>query len=118
MCHLQSSTAIITSLLVQVELVTDNKHRPQDLRTLALRGAIDSKSALAYAQCSSVAQASGTAWERLLMAGCVIAQEMRAALKVVTGSDVQPVMASMCIVTMALLASSAPEAGALKPNVV
>lgn len=75
---------------MQVELVADNKHRPQDLRTLALRGAIDSKSSVAYALCDSVASAAGAAWERLLMAGCVIAQEMRAALKVVAGSLAQP----------------------------
>ena len=77
-------------IYVQVELVADNKHRPQDLRTLALRGAIDSKSSVAYALCNSVAHASGAAWERLLTAGCVIAQEMRAALKVVAGSLAQP----------------------------
>lgn len=66
--------------------MADNKHRPQDLRTLALRGAIDSKSTVAYALSDSVAQATGTAWETLLMAACVIAQEMRAALKVVPGT--------------------------------
>lgn len=71
---------------MQVELVADNKHRPQDLRTLALRGLVDRGAASAYALCADVAQAAGEAWAPLLMAGCVIAQEMRAALKVLAGS--------------------------------
>jgi len=67
----------------QVALVQDNKHRPMDLRALALRGAITSVTAAGpEPPIEQVWQPSGQAWEPLLMAGCVIAQEMRAALKV------------------------------------
>ena len=66
----------------QVVLVQDNKHRPMDLRALALRGAISHVTAAESALSAPILQPSGQDWEPLLMAGCVIAQEMRAALKV------------------------------------
>lgn len=69
-------------LASQVGLVADNKHRPMDLRVLALRGAITAVTAAGPALPAEVWQPSGQAWEPLLMTGCVIAQEMRAVLKV------------------------------------
>ncbi len=69
--------------VAQVALVQDNKHRPMDLRALALRGAITAVTAAgAEPPIEEVCKPSGQVWEPLLMAGCVIAQEMRAALKV------------------------------------
>jgi len=54
-----------------------------DLRALALRGAITAVTAAGpEPPLEEVWKPSGQAWEPLLMAGCVIAQEMRAALKV------------------------------------
>ncbi len=53
-----------------------------DLRALALRGAITHVTTAESAPPAVAWQPSGQAWEPLLMAGCVIAQEMRAALKV------------------------------------
>ena len=69
-------------LASQVGLVAHNKHRPMDLRVLALRGAITAVTAAGAALPAEVWQPSGQAWEPLLMTGCVIAQEMRAVLKV------------------------------------
>ncbi|KAL0021711.1 hypothetical protein WJX79_005570 [Trebouxia sp. C0005] len=70
----------------KVALVQDNKHRPMDLRALALRGAITAVTAAGpEPPVEEVWQPSGEAWEPLLMAGCVIAQEMRAALKAEVG---------------------------------
>ena len=53
-----------------------------DLRALALRGAITAVTAAGPEPPTPAWQPSGQPWEPLLMAGCVIAQEMRAALKV------------------------------------
>lgn len=53
-----------------------------DLRVLALRGAVTSVTAAGPDLPSDGWQPSGAAWEPLLMTGCVIAQEMRAVLKV------------------------------------
>ena len=66
----------------QVGLVADNKHRPMDLRVLALRGAITAVTAAGPELPADERQPSGQPWEPLLMTGCVIAQEMRAVLKV------------------------------------
>ena len=67
---------------LQVGLVADNKHRPMDLRVLALRGAVTSVTAAGPGLPLEEWQPLGQAWEPLLMTGCVIAQEMRAVLKV------------------------------------
>ncbi|KAL3161617.1 hypothetical protein ABBQ32_010474 [Trebouxia sp. C0010 RCD-2024] len=69
----------------KVGLIADNKHRPMDLRVLALRGVVTSVTAAGPDLPSDEWQPSGTAWEPLLMTGCVIAQEMRAVLKAETG---------------------------------
>ena len=53
-----------------------------DLRALALRGAVTAVTAAGPEPPPNAWQPSGQPWEPLLMAGCVIAQEMRAALKV------------------------------------
>ena len=53
-----------------------------DLRVLALRGAVTSVTAAGPGLPLEVWQPLGQAWEPLLMTGCVIAQEMRAVLKV------------------------------------
>ena len=74
-----------TQSVAQVALVQDTKHRPRDLRALALRGAITAVTAAGpEPPVEEVWKPSGQAWEPLLMAGCVIAQEMRAALKVLS----------------------------------
>lgn len=67
---------------LQVGLVADNRHRPMDLRVLALRGAVTSVTAAGPGVPMQEWQPSGQAWEPVLMTGCVIAQEMRAVLKV------------------------------------
>ena len=53
-----------------------------DLRALALRGAITHVTAADQSIPVEVREPTGQAWEQLLMAGCAIAQEMRAVLKV------------------------------------
>lgn len=53
-----------------------------DLRILALRGAVTSVTAAGPGLPLEEWQPLGQAWEPLLMTGCIIAQEMRAVLKV------------------------------------
>lgn len=53
-----------------------------DLRVLALRGAVTSVTAAGPGLPLEEWQPLGQAWEPLLMTGCIIAQEMRAVLKV------------------------------------
>lgn len=53
-----------------------------DLRVLALRGAVTSVTAAGPGLPLEEWQPLGQPWEPLLMTGCIIAQEMRAVLKV------------------------------------
>ena len=53
-----------------------------DLRAIALQGASTAFTAAGPEPAPPDWQPTGQAWEPLLMAGCVLAQEMRAALKV------------------------------------